>query len=82
MQLAHKDIVKHIIASYILSVLFFFLSKNNIFTFIGVIFLGIIKEAYDHFKKNKNTFHESALDMAANFIGISAGYLSIIFLFS
>lgn len=82
MQLVHKDIVKHIIASYIFFVSFFLLSKNNIFAFIGVIFLGIIKEAYDHFKKNKNTFFESALDMTANFIGIGAGYLSIIFLLS
>lgn len=68
----HKDKIWHFAISTILTVVFYYYIKNWFYVFLIVMGLSLTKEFYDHFKKNKNTYTESALDLLADGIGFLA----------
>lgn len=70
----HKDKIKHLLVSFILAALIYWLSRNHWIAIFGTLLLGVAKEIYDQ-SKGKNTAKESVADMMVNVLGITLGIL-------
>jgi len=77
----YKDKFWHFAISASFSVVFYFFIKNWLYVFLIIAALGLLKEFYDHFKKNKNTWQESALDFLADCAGFLTGFIILNYLF-
>lgn len=73
---SNKDKIKHFLIVLVLTLLVFWLIKNEIITILAVLLLGLIKELIDQIR-GKNTAKELVLDLLANVLGMGAGFLII-----
>lgn len=74
MKAINRNTFKHIAISFLLFIFIEMVTQSIITGAIIVIALGLCKEVFDHLKKNKNTYSESAIDMLANASGIVLGF--------
>lgn len=65
----HKDKIKHLVFSFLLTLIIYWLSQNLIIALLATLLFGLAKELFDQIKR-KNTIKESAGDLAANIFGI------------
>lgn len=74
MKIINRDTFKHVAISFVLFIFFELTIQSVITSVIIVMALGLLKEIFDHLKKNKNTYSESIEDMFANASGIVMGF--------
>lgn len=77
----NHETLKHIAVSGVITLFLGFLFDSIFIGAILALILGILKEIYDHFKINKNTFLESLIDFAADILGTFLGYYAFIYFF-
>jgi len=75
-----RDKSKHLIISFIISFGFLVITDSLPYTLGVIVLLTFIKEAFDRFKKNKDTLYHSFLDAMYNLIGLFLAYVFYNFL--
>ena len=72
----YKDKLEHGLISFLLAVLVYGLTTNQLLTIFAVLLIGSLKEYYDQ-RRHRNTTRQSLADLVADVIGIAAGILLV-----